>query len=529
MPKTRYVLWLLNAIADWEPIDALAEAIRGKLRERVVILGDRESPSIAANNHENTKIWRKRAEYSRLGVLQHEGGHEKRTRLDEPKSKLVDEYFVPIPVKCIGSEARGRELLHPEHGKPEMLRAILKAYPEHYGAEAEFPCACYWHGGPTLVADDGGTEAPRPEVRMNSHAGVGYYDILSTWSARTAGEGYDDRHVLIGYSQGGLVARYMCFLDEHVFRRKLIDAAVVVDAPCFGSPLARSDKKNVLQVLTAIQEAAKQFPVAGALRLGTFLASKELGEALAALRGVLEQPLDESNVRQRVVLVIEKMNIAIEAARKERKRSGSASASMVEKTLISATKWASGLLGSMAFAFVDIDPSRNAEPGRVLHCVNQYHLQRIKTAAVVGGNNDLLELIARTGAVQGVLAKLLFGGPLRRAGGLYRSAFDEPPIPAEPDELRDYLDETQGNYRKDFVPDHVNPTGAKIKSRAHDFVIPSAYQLLPAPKHGNVLNLDADHLSGAQLTDLFPNALDRVVSVLEEMYDGVSVPATADG
>jgi len=47
---------------------------------------------------------------------------------------------------------------------------------------------------------------------MTTPPGVGYYELLEQ----------HPNNILIGYSQGGLVARYLAFLDRHVFKKNII-------------------------------------------------------------------------------------------------------------------------------------------------------------------------------------------------------------------------------------------------------------------------------------------------------------------
>ncbi|HEY4220011.1 MAG TPA: hypothetical protein VGO62_01685 [Myxococcota bacterium] len=237
----RYVLWLINAVQDWPHEDLLA-ALRSGGDEAV--LGDREL--LAINDHA-TALARPPpydyTEYSQEGALMHEGGFRDPVRDQSRRSashKLFhsfDEYFVPIPVKCIGvpeqvgAAARAR-------GAPvddDALAAFCRDYSEYFTHASATFVQRYWDRG-----FSGAPTSARPprhpvecnEVRMHTLAGVGYYEILLAWNRRAGHEG--DRHVLLGYSQGGLVARFLAHLDEHVFRADLVRGLVTVQTPNFG-------------------------------------------------------------------------------------------------------------------------------------------------------------------------------------------------------------------------------------------------------------------------------------------------------
>ncbi|MEQ9362683.1 MAG: hypothetical protein RIF32_00485, partial [Leptospirales bacterium] len=120
-----------------------------------------------------------------------------------------DEYFVPIPIKCVG------ELFEREDEFPALkpIRALYSPGPG--GDRPDY--RAYW--------DPGVAQARFPDTRftrMLTKPCQGYYDIIDQEAAP------DEQTILIGYSQGGLVARYLAFLDEHVFQKNRIHSVVTL-------------------------------------------------------------------------------------------------------------------------------------------------------------------------------------------------------------------------------------------------------------------------------------------------------------
>jgi len=271
--KRRLALWLLNRVAGsgWNRaamLRALRHGFLGLFGGNDVSLGQRaDLPA------------------SEAGILMHEGAD-------------ADEYFVPITVKCIGDPAL---LTVPPSGSA-TLSNILTFYTHHYGPNARFPWASYWE-----AARNPSAKRVLPDVRMVSDLGIGYYRMLQDYTRRNPG----CRHVLVGYSQGGLVARTLAYLDEHVFGNELIDGVVMLDTPNFGSPLARpANAINVMQSLALVLAGTGQldeatFPGVAARLRGLALAPRSvdlawlldfLDDALVTLAGNPEANEKKPNI-----------------------------------------------------------------------------------------------------------------------------------------------------------------------------------------------------------------------------------------
>jgi hypothetical protein len=468
-------LWLLNRVTRWDH-EAMRDALEeGALGPYQVCLGQRDGCD--------------------EGVLMNE-------------TRDADEYFIPIPVKCLGDPSL---LEVPAAGAP-TLDTIRRRYSEYYqtpaGPVPPHPWQNYW--------DPDRQEEKRRErrkrvfgnLRMLSPHGEGYYRILQRHTAKYPGT----RHVLVGYSQGGLVARYLAYLDEQLFGKAgIIHGVVTVEASNFGSPLARTaNAKNIAQALALVAVGFAQIDEASFRGVAAQL--RDLSVSHGVDIDWLLTLLDEA-------LIVLHDNPALQD--KNRK---------LFSFLMTARKWLSGLDGrtdNQVFAhaesaFFDLDLEMLGEPGRVLHAVNGFPLQRIRHGAIVG-TDDRLDSFVDAAALASVdggphawlwrrLVRWLEGhfraGLLRALqipGEAYRQGmvehpFDDPdhpkPIPpAIADRIQDFENGiSPGDKRYAFE------TSLPIRPRAHDFVIPSVYQLIEKKSDaflGNWVNPDASHISGA--------------------------------
>ena len=123
-------------------------------------------------------------------------------------------------------------------------------------------------------------------------ASMGYYQLLQSTTQRTGA-----LNVLIGYSQGGTVARYLAFLDEHVARpeARCIHSVITVQSPNRGSPVAAKAKEADISraMLAILLSLAKWLPES--LRrspLWTYLGKEESRSSLIRfVNGLLDSEL----------------------------------------------------------------------------------------------------------------------------------------------------------------------------------------------------------------------------------------------
>lgn len=466
----RYALWCLNRVATWDLI-ALADAlaVRGWLgsRKHEVTLGDRSSfdqdPSA-----------------SKPGVLSHE-------------EEDVNEYFVPIAVKCIGDPVGFQQRMgsRMRADGPKRLQDLLAGFPDFFGAAATTPWHGYWKpdGSERMFTTASGT-APH----------VGFYEIIAE-RART-----DGMAVLVGYSQGGLVARFLAFLDEYLMRpgARSVRGFITVQAPNRGSPLANPlNADTVARGIFAILAGVLAVPVPPA---GP---NKELGQALKALAaGTLRAP---SGPRE---FDIDAVCALLEAALKDAQAGGSP---MRLEMVLTARKWLTGLIPqrATATAFGDLDPANLDKPQSVLGLLDGNPILDTLHGAIIGTDNGLTDFVAsgRPWWVQLVLRH--FAGTVGLADAIREAEHAYSQIVMNEHETGRTMNGREkavaDAYRDGCQVTGVGGGRVELPPYAHDFVIPSVShalgpvtplkaKALPPPEVflGNYTNAKATHISGGE-------------------------------
>lgn len=540
--KRHYVLWLINAVQDWDK-GRLLRALMST-GQATAELGDREPTpdvegtqmhGIGINDHEAAKArlgaYAGLTEYTAYGALMHEGGHPDSARYTTDRSmKTFDEYFVPIPVKCIGNPDQlqhavaGYRAEHSIGGATDVprLQAILAAYPEYFdlahpnnqSAQTSTYFKVYWDAGlsgaPTSVTPYGAGD----EVRMHSTAYVGYYEMLMRWNSRPGRT--QDRHILLGYSQGGTVGRFIAYLDEHVFKLNLVHGLVTVQSPNFGSPVACQGNHTQLEhVLLTVLRDLPWKPLVMAFvpkRL------KPVGEYLYDCKRNDAITVDDLDATLGTTIT----KIAEGILRKTEDDVANARKQM--SLLIAARKWLSGLTsmrGKEQYAFVDLDPQRTfSASDRVLKLINEAG-HSMPHAAVVGCNPSLAALFGdgAMGALIRTVLRSLTSVSLKNLTEKYQTVFDEGAHGMN----------LTGNYQAlatSYNQPYTSADGS-FPSRAHDCVIPARYQMMrpsflggggdATRFRGNKINEDANHASGTKLSDKTPNDLELVEAVFREL------------
>jgi hypothetical protein len=457
MPKPKLTLWLLNRIVDWDHERlkaALSDHFDVKLGRRVVTVLDPTADSATVDVAVNQGL------DGVPGELMFESGKM------QDGSTVFDEYFVPIPIKCVGNDLGSTFWRGCLSQRGEVRFHELKA---HLAARFERPF------NPGRAKATIGRHFG--DVQMNLlDRSLGYYEILQ----RAKSQNDNAMNMLVGYSQGGTVARYLAFLDEQVVdpSRRCIHCVVTVQSPNRGSPVAAVAKStDVLRAMLAILLSLPKWlpPDFRSTPLWTFLAGTPgTGGTLAAVNGLLDSELDSWP----------------EVSENERLR----------ETWLTARKWLSGLSGVEDLAFWDLDPARLAQVGSVLQAINDYPLASIRHGAVIGSDNRLANFAKallhdapwyvrllvwfKSGTVRDLLAQ---------ADGIYKD--DAMSLPTD----------TPGSLAveyRDGVPKGRYQLDTPLPAGAHDFVIPSASQLLIPGSNtglhlGNIVNADASHLTGA--------------------------------
>jgi hypothetical protein len=501
-----YTLWCMNRVARWQPLDDLVAALadHGFLRHRHdVRLGDRRP-------FDRTDV---DAEESMPGVLSYE-------------TTTIDEYFVPILVKCLGDPHRfltrfGGQMN--EQGK-RLLRDLLTWFPQFYGPEARW--RKYW------VADGAqrmftATDGPTP------HAG--FYEIV-------ASQPRGNKAVLVGYSQDGLVARFLAFLDAALMKpdARAIAGFITVQAPNAGSPLANpANEPTVARGLLAVLAGALSYPVSPG---DTY---RELGEALGKLAtGRLEvrPPRDEERIEPELArrghadrprfLDVAALGALIDAAMADAdaKRTSDAQGTLRFDMLSTTRKWLTGLSpgGAETTAFGDLSPSALDNRHTVLGLLAE-HTPSVLHGAVVGTDNGLADLVAASLPWWGPWAKnlLVWSGALKDAISASEKAYRQ--IVMNELEAKRPLGPREAAIAQAYANGcrivGVDRPFEQLPPYAHDFVIPSVSHAMgpinaarnPASQLlGNLVNPKATHIGGGQ-PDGEESDRPLVVSLLERM------------
>jgi len=492
----KITLWFLNRITQWER-DHPGELARAlsphdvRLGRRVVsLLADDESRDFV-------QVAVNQSEVCFRGELMHEGYqqalHDQRTAFDE--------YFVPIPLKCLGCPdfSGGRPQLTafwkdliPAEKRSEFLRlfdhTLNPCFSEELARE-------YWDLETVVRHNKKGIYPNRDsslanefgDVRMNTSKPdrIGYYEIL-----RRAAQQHG-KNVLVGYSQGGAVANYLAFIDEHFVRpeKRCVLGVISVQGPLRGSTFAMHELES--HVLNTLREAVLAIP------LLTFW----MRFVPADIRQFTD-PLLKADHPLKIDEVADLLDFLWERTKDD---------ADMREFIKTARKWLSGLSDNEQVAFFDIDPVRLDKAGSVLHALQTYPLKQNFFGAVSGTNYHLDPLLRSISAYKskllGVTVSLLclFLHPaLRRSEEVVRKeTFDMLPQPvANPPLTALYKDWVSGAVRRTWNI----VAGRSVPAWAHDFVIPSVSHLIPHQAKnetfvGNCVNPNASHISGALLNN----------------------------
>lgn len=412
---------------------------------------------------------------------------------DENISSDVDEYFVPIPLKCIGRKYQQYlegQINIPDDGKPLMDGIINSDRHPYFRDKRLFEA--FWDreldtSSPKVekikVLDEAVCTA-FGQVRMKTPNFMGYYELLEQYQGET--------HILIGYSQGGLVARYLAFLDEYVFQKNIISGVITIASPNYGSPLAHpGNRDSVIQGVVEILRVS--LPIITGLF--DFISQTDLDN--------LTYDYLYNNLIKRSYLSVTDRLQNIEENNGIQEQLLSRLKSFFE----TAIKWLSGLENNPMSAFDDLDIDNYHRPYSVLRLVNENPLKQTYSGAIITGNSSSMNLLlAGASWLVRILSIPLFWLKARRVNTVYSDqVMMEQPDTSDPTGISAGLvRHYQEGYPTETKASVIGPASPDFKLPAyrHDFVIPSVYQLLPgheALSLGHFLNLDANHNTGRAL------------------------------
>jgi hypothetical protein len=470
-----YTLWCLNRVATWnrrELADKLAvKSLFGAPRHNVQL--GRRGP------FDQDPAWEDKLDDDsarRGGILMYE-------------ESTCDEYFVPIVVKCIGDPARFRSKFGPSMTPAgrQLFEALLVDYACYFPpAQGADPVWRHYWDGFTLVDALWDVGMFTRQDGETPHAG--YYEIVATRAALTG------RAVLVGYSQGGIVARFLGWLDAHLMDQaaRSIAAVITVQSPNHGSPLAdRANANSVAMGLLGGLTGIGGFEIVDSKNPHTSDAVRDLvngipaggsvpwNSGIGAICHLLEGMIHDTPADQG-----DKTNLV--------------------RTL---RKWLTGLLPAPQelTAFEDMSSASLDDPRTILGRLVAAPMSDLYQGAIIGSDSSLDDLVGaalsawweRLG-VRYLLPKRWFNAV---EGAYTHISMNEARAAAQMKPLQTRLAALfQGGIATSTA------TMPVLEPYAHDFISPSVSQALhalavtpPGPLFlGNVVNPKGTHISGGE-------------------------------
>ena len=401
----------------------------------------------------------------------------------------LDEYFVPIPYKCLGG-------LIEEPG-PNGLFQKIKAYYERDG----WNYRDYWDGEGYHGA------------KMFSPAYEGYYSMIrrdteEQWQRH----GIVQKNILVGYSQGGLVGRFLSYLDEYCFQRDhpteagYVHGLIMIATPNFGSPLGNdANKANIARAVQMI-------------KMALFGLRETDGTTLFGnLEDRLTHPdsLDEfwNRFDGSLLALIQDCREILTRAQAEPDFLEVERVDAIQKLEAIANdvyKWTTGMRDSgKETAFYDMSILHLAEDDgcAVLKLVNENPLQRIPYGCILSGNADLETLINDFLPPAGAflfssLKSLQLQNVITQISDIFRAvAMQEqgPPELLSHPTIKQVTDEYKNGFRENRRELASLLTDYTVPPLQHDVIIPSSYQRIHARGDNFLGNWysKSNHLSGS--------------------------------
>ncbi|URA10405.1 PGAP1-like alpha/beta domain-containing protein [Thermospira aquatica] len=387
---------------------------------------------------------------------------ETRNLKEKTVSNLLpdEEYFVPIAVKCLGKNWKPSDEMTREGQK--IVQEMQRLYFDHWNLP---PWESFWDGSSSFR-------------NMQTEKGEGYYDILRKRHKN------GDKHILIGYSQGGVVARFLAFLDEYIYGNNLIDTVITIASPLQGSPLADPfHRETVTDAIIKI--------------LLSMLSFYESYDETPGYKGVLKflSRIDFEDIYRLLSLWIEDSLRLAEI---------SPYYTTIASYLSTFRKWLSGLTGNRESAFWELSPSRLLSPFSVLGLIQRP--VKAKTASIITGNHSLQE-IARDYLV------LTRGRWIRLLWGIMKGWLLSQKVGGQT--LYQNIQIMQHIYDREIM--------AIGEKEDHDFMVPSKRQTIEEkPSLGCFFIPEASHLSGKD--PFSPGGKKIVSSVINALKKTICLP-----
>ena len=357
--------------------------------------------------------------------------------------------------------------------------------------------------------------APSTATRPDGYKG--FYELVIE-AATSTGPG-----VLIGYSQGGLVARFLAYLDEILMppSARAVAGVITVEAPNHGSPLADGDDANVASVsdgLFSILTGVAGYPISPV-------------DAAMGVRDPATTATLQAIVRGQAPAQGARANINVPALLFEAGISDANTNHKSDDFPATARKWLTGLLPQpVPTAFLDLDPRSLDQPNTVLGRLLRSPLSETWHGAVIGRDTSVDDFVA---AGKSLIFRFILKhvpGWLNLKGTL--EAIEKPYAIICMDQmvsgarLGPQHALVADAYRKGAQIIGPGQSTATLPPFAHDFVIPSVSQAMhlfdpldgPRPSRflGNLVNAKATHISGGNEDD--PDSDSKLVrSLLDDL------------
>jgi hypothetical protein len=402
----------------------------------------------------------------------------------------IEEYFVPITLKCIGNSPTpiGDPFL--QNLDSGLLQRIKdNNFPYNL---SNFDENIFWESPAPIN--------PIQKMQMATSLKRGYLQLLFDYLQLPQHHDQGKKHILVGYSQGGLVARFIQYLDRYVYRTHVIAGVITIASPNWGSPAANKyNLNNINTVLTQIINHNIQAVLPLSDAISTYLNSAFPNAA--ALKSVpdlvtyLDQQLTKFAENKKSFIQVQRdLNLAI-----------------------SMRKWLSGLVPHMGLntAFNDLGITNYGNSYSVLSLVNDNNPYHIETntgyyGAIINTNNRAIELASSAlGLPIDYIPIPALQTNFEEISDLYQSIMTD-----VPESIDGFTDKSRfEKYQEKIMRSKVY---LGDKANRHDFVIPSSNQVIhekgPDGYLGNLLS-ETNHISGTQ------NTFEQLRKLLEKLAE----------
>ncbi len=265
-----------------------------------------------------------------------------------------------------------------------------------------------------------------------------------------------------------MVALYLSYLDEYIFKKNIIKGVITIGSPNTGSPLANPDNREIItdEIISILVK----------------ILIKNQNMQLNIIKKLQEQ-INFENVIETLTFLI---NITPESEK-------------IYPILITAFKWLSGLNSNApeakAMSFIDLNITNiEDKPYSVISLINKNKLKNTIIGSIINGNNKSTDML---NSLLGLFSLLIPNDINKIFTDSYKKVF-----------MKENSIVTDQFILKKMT-EYKNGDG-KIPPECHDFISPSVYQKIENDGTnflGNVFNPEVNHLTGTQKFFLYGNLI----------------------